>query len=272
MPASSPDYGWTLAPLVLLALAAYLVVYVLRWRRSRRIAGPRGASLGQLAAFVTAILLLFVALVSPVDRLAEQLMTMHMVQHLLLIDLAPIALMLGLSKVILRPVSRVLIRLERRAGPFGHPAFGVVVYVGAMTAYHVPAVYDLTLRSELAHAVAHVALVAAGCVYWWHLLSPVRQRLRLGGLGPVVYMVSTKLLVGFLGVALAFAPTVLYDAYEGQPDYWGLDRLADQNVAGLLMGLEQSIVMGIALAVLFARALTDSDRADARADRLNPTG
>jgi cytochrome c oxidase assembly factor CtaG len=103
-------------------------------------------------------------------------------------------------------------------------------------------------------------------LYWWHLLSPIRSRLRLGGLGPIAYMASTKLLVGFLGVMLAFAPNLLYD-YDWSGTKWGLSAINDQHVAGLIMALEQSIVMGIALAYLFFRMLSEADAADQRAER-----
>ena len=79
-------------------------------------------------------------------------------------------------------------------------------------------------------------------------------------MGPVLYMVSTKLLVGMLGIVLAFAPTALYAFYEHQPHYWGLTAGEDMNMAGLLMALEQSIVMGIALAYLFVQMLGESER------------
>jgi len=92
--------------------------------------------------------------------------------------------------------------------------------------------------------------------------------MRRGGPGPIVYMVSTKLLVGVLGVGLAFAPHALYSYYKHQPQYWGLTHAEDQSLAGLLMALEQSIVMGIALVVLFIRMLNESERQAQREERL----
>jgi cytochrome c oxidase assembly factor CtaG len=261
------DGSWTFAPIVLVALVGYAVAYALRWRRARAQGGARAASMARLALWMTGVALLFVALISPVDRIGEQLAAVHMVQHLLIADLAPICLTLGLTKWILRPVTRRIHRIERAAGPFGHPAFGVVAYVGAMWLWHVPALYDAALRHSGVHVVEHLTFGAAGLLYWWHLLSPIRSRLRLSGLGPVMYMASTKLLVGFLGVLLAFAPNVLYPFYEAGGDRWGLSTLDDQHVAGLIMALEQSLVMGIALAYLFVRMLAESDAEDQRAER-----
>ena len=138
-----------------------------------------------------------------------------------------------------------------------------------MWLWHVPALYNAALDHAFVHVLEHLSFAAAGLLYWWHLLSPIRSRLRLGGLGPVLYMASTKILVGFLGVLLAFSPNLLYDAYAlpaGQTR-WGLDPLDDQHVAGLIMALEQSIVMGIALAYLFVRMLAESEEEDRRAER-----
>jgi cytochrome c oxidase assembly factor CtaG len=190
-----------------------------------------------------------------------------MVQHVLLLDIAPILILLGFTRVLMRPLTRRVAALERRAGPLAHPVFAVVLYVGVMWLWHVPALYDAALRHEGIHVLEHLAFGLAGALYWWHLISPIRGRLRLGGLGPATYMASTKLLVGLLGIALTFAPHALYDFYAHAPRHWGLTPTEDQSVAGLVMALEQSITMGIALAWLFARMLGESERAEQRAER-----
>ena len=133
--------------------------------------------------------------------------------------------------------------------------------------WHVPALYDAALEHAVVHVLEHVTFAVAGGLYWWHLLSPIRGRKRLGGMGPVVYMIATKLLVGLLGVGLAFAPDTIYAFYEDQPGYWGLGPETDQQIGGLIMATEQSIVMGIALAYLFVRMLAESDRQNEREER-----
>jgi cytochrome c oxidase assembly factor CtaG len=190
-----------------------------------------------------------------------------MVQHVLLLDLAPILAIVGLTRVILRPLTRVVHEVERRAGPFAHPAFAVALYVAVIWAWHVPAAYDLAVRHSGVHLLEHLTFLLAGSLYWWHLLSPIRARLRLEGLGPVAYMGSTKLLVGALGMGLAFAPTALYPYYVHLPRVWGISALDDQAMAGLIMAVEQSIVMGVALVVLFVRALAESEREQQREER-----
>jgi putative membrane protein len=262
----SVDTSWTFAPIVLIALLGYAVVYGLRWRTARREGGARAAPVGRAILWGTGVAALFVALISPLDVLGEQFATFHMLQHLLIADIAPICFTLGLTKWILRPITRKIHRLERAAGPFGHPAFGVVAYVTAMWAWHVPALYDAALANAYVHTLEHLSFGAAGLLYWWHLLSPIRTRLRLGGMGPIMYMASTKIIVGFLGILLAFAPDLLF-SYDWRGSKWGLDAIDDQHVAGLVMALEQSIVMGIALAWLFFRMLSESEAEDQRAER-----
>ncbi len=263
----APTIAWTFEPSVLIGVAALGVLYVLGWRRGRATGSAHKPGWGRMALFAGGLLVILAALVSPIDVLGDQLLLMHMVQHILLLDFAPILLILGLNKVLLRPVTRRVQRLERRAGFFAHPAFAVLAYAGFMWLWHVPALYDAALRNTTIHAFEHLCFSAAGTLYWWHLLSPIRNRHRLGGMGPVAYMVSTKLLVGLLGIVLAFAPASFYPFYEHHPRYWGLSPSEDQSMAGLLMALEQSIVMGIALVWVFVQMLSESEREAQREER-----
>jgi putative membrane protein len=263
----SPPIQWSFEPSVLAGVAALALAYVVGWRRARRPGAPHPPGYGRLSLYLGGLLAVAAALVSPIDGLSDDLMVIHMVQHMLLLDVAPILMILGLTKGILRPVTRRVQALERRAGPLAHPAFAVIAYVGLMWAWHVPAMYDLALRHYAIHVCEHLCFAFAGSLYWWHLLSPIRNRRRLGGLGPVVYMAATKLCIGTLGVLLAFEPTALYGFYVHQPRYWGLSAREDQNLAGVLMALEQSIVMGIALVWLFVRMLSESEAMAQRADR-----
>lgn len=263
----SPYLSWTLDPSVLLGVGVLAAVYVNWWRRAREPGAPHPPGLGRLALYFGGLLAILIALVSPIDRLGDQLMVMHMAQHLLLLDVVPILLILGLTKGLMRPVARQAHALETRAGFFAHPVFAVIAYAGFMWLWHVPALYDAALHNSWLHALEHICFAAAGTLYWWHLISPIRSRYRMAGLGPIGYMVSTKLVVGILGIALAFAPTALYAFYAHHPHYWGLSPAEDQSMAGLEMALEQSIVMGIALVVLFVQMLNESEREARRAER-----
>jgi putative membrane protein len=263
----SPQISWSFEPGVLLLVLALALLYVRAWRRARQPGEPHPPGLGRLVLFATGLIAVLAALVSPIDVLGEQLMVMHMLQHILLLDIAPILIILGLTKGLLRPATRHLNAAERRAGFIAHPVFAVFAYAGLMWLWHVPAMYDAALRHSGVHVLEHLCFALAGGLYWWHVLSPIRSRMRLGGMGPIAYMTSTKVLVGILGIVLAFAPNSIYPFYQHQPHYWGLSASEDQNMAGLLMALEQSIVMGIALVWLFVQMLSESEREAQRAER-----
>ncbi len=266
-PNVAPKIAWSFEPTVLIGVAALAILYALAWRRARATGAPHRPGFGRLALFTCGLLAILAALVSPIDDLGDQLLVMHMLQHVLLLDIVPILLILGLNKVLLRPVTRRLNSIEQRAGYLAHPAFAVLAYAGFMWAWHIPAMYDAALKNSAVHAFEHICFAGAGTLYWWHVLSPIRNRMRLRGLGPIGYMVSTKLLVGMLGIVLAFAPSSFYPFYQHHPHYWGLSPSEDQSMAGLLMALEQSIVMGIALVVLFVQMLNESEREAQRAER-----
>jgi cytochrome c oxidase assembly factor CtaG len=263
----TPQTSWSFDPSVVVLLIALSLAYGRGWLLARGPGVPHPPGYGRLALFVAGVVTVVAALESPLDILGTQLMVMHMLQHVLLLDIAPILFILSLTKGILRPITRRLTAVETRAGAFAHPAFAVLFYVFVMALWHLPTMYDVALRYENVHLIEHVCFGLAGGLYWWHLLSPIRSRLRLDGMGPVLYMVVTKLLVGVIGVILAFSPHSIYPFYQHHPDYWGLSPGVDQNLAGVVMALEQSIVMGIALAWLFVRMLGESEREAQRAER-----
>lgn len=264
------DASWTLAPGPILLVGGLSLAYGLGWLKARR-SNPRNparaAPTWRAGVFALGVIALIAALISPIDSLAEQIFAMHMVQHVLLLDIAAILLILGLTKTILRPVTPYVHRLEQATGWLASPAFAVAAYVGLMWLWHVPFMYDAALEHPGIHVLEHVTFLSVGILYWWHLLSPVRSHMRFGGLAPVTYMGVTKILVGVLGIALTFSTSPLYDFYENGERHWGLSALDDQAVAGAIMAIEQSVVMGIALAYLFIRALQESEAAELRDER-----
>jgi cytochrome c oxidase assembly factor CtaG len=265
-----PNLSWTLSPPLILVLAAAGGAYFRRWRAVRRAPGARAgtdAPVWRLCCFAGSLACTLIALASPLDSLSEQLFSIHMVQHIVLLDVAPILAILGFTRVLLRPLTRAIHRLERSAGPLASPAFAVALYIAVIWAWHIPGAYDLALRNGAVHVLEHASFLAAGSLYWWHLLSPIRARMRLPGMGPIVYMATAKLFVGALGMGLAFAPRALYPYYAHHARVWGLSAPDDQAIAGLAMALEQSIVMGIALVVLLIAAIGESEREQQRRER-----
>jgi cytochrome c oxidase assembly factor CtaG len=266
------NYTWSLQPVVLVTLAFLGGVYFWRMRDLHRGDPSAGRHDGaRMVAFGGGLAVLFIALCSPIDTVGEQrLFTVHMVQHLLLADIAPILLLLGLTRAFLRPAVRRLRPIEESLGPIAHPATALVVLVATMWAWHLPALYELALRHPAAHALEHAMFFTAGIAFWWFVIEPVPPRHGLKGLGTLAYVGSAKLLMGALGVVLAFSPTAIYDTYEHAPRAWGLSPVADLNVGGVTMMLEQSLVLVICFAILFTRMLERSEQDQRRRERFEP--
>jgi putative membrane protein len=260
-PVADAPYAWSLHPQVLLAAALAGGAYAWRLRASR------GGYL-RAAAFAGGLTVLVLALVSPIDRLGEErLFSAHMAQHLLLADVAPILLLLGLSRQIMRPAVRRLAPIERLLGPLAHPLTALVLVVAVVWVWHLPAMYELALRNPWAHQLEHLTFLGAGIAFWWYVIEPVPPRRRLRGMASAGYLAAAKLLLGALGVLLAFSPDALYETYESAPRTWGLSAVEDLNVGGLLMMLEQSIVLVTFFAIVFVRMLEQSEDAERRRER-----
>ena len=267
--AAHPHVDWLPDPLVLAPLAVLVAIYVRRFRRARADEGGRGAGPRQAVAFVAGMLALLAALATPLDGLGEDyLFSAHMLQHVLLGDLAPALLLLSLSRVLLRPVTRRLMRVERALGPFASPWTGIALWLGLMYLWHVPAMYEAAIENPLIHLLEHASFFTAGVAVWWPLVAPVPMRRPLKGLWPLAYIGTAKFGLAALGLYFTWSTNVLYDYYEGVPRIWGLSAVDDQNAGGAIMMVEQSLTFVIALVVLFAGMLTRSEADELRRERL----
>ena len=216
------------------------------------------------------MLALLAALVSPIDGLGEDyLFSAHMVQHVLLGDIAPLLLLLSLSRVIMRPATRRLMRVERALGPLASPLDGD----RDLARSHVPLAHPGALRrGRRAPAAARAraplllrgrrgALVAAGPAGADAPgASPACSR------SPTSR--SAKGGLAALGLFLAWSSTAHYPCYEHTPRIWGLSPVEDQNVAGVIMMVEQSLTLAIVLVWQFVRMLTRSEQEELRRERL----
>jgi putative membrane protein len=260
---------WTFSLPILIPIGAYVWFYVRRFREVRRSSGPRGAGTRQLAAFIGSLAVIFVALVSPLDGLGEDyLFSAHMVQHLLLGDIAPLLMLLALSRVIMRPLTRRLQSVERAFGPLAHPASALILWLGLVYLWHVPSLYDAALEQPALHALQHVSFFTAGVLVWWPLIQPVPMRNRLTGMWTFGYIGAAKLGLASLGLYLTWTSTVAYTYYEHVPRVWGLSAISDQNVGGAIMMVEQSVLLVSVLAILFGRMLAQSEQDELRRERL----
>ena len=264
-----PQIHWFSDPAVLAPLALIVVIYVRRFRAARREGGGRGAGWPQALAFAGGMLALLAALVTPIDGLGEDyLFSAHMFQHVLLGDIAPLLLLLSLSRVILRPVTRRLMRFERALGPLASPITALVIWLGTMYLWHVPALYDAAIEHPLVHALEHFSFFAAGIALWWPLVQPIPMRHGLTGLQPLAYIAGAKGGLAALGLVLTWSSTTFYPFYEDAPRIWGLSAIEDQNVAGVIMMVEQSLTLVMVLVWVFVRLLARSEDEQRRRERL----
>jgi len=268
MSLAAVDYSWSLQPHVIAALVLAAAVYFWRMRDLRPAEGFRARDRARIASFAAGLVVVFVALCSPIDTVGEErLFTVHMAQHLLLADFAPILLLLGLTRAFMRPAVRRLRPVEEALGPLAHPAVALALLIATMWAWHVPALYELALDHAWAHSLEHAMFFTTGVLFWWFLLEPVPPRHRLKGPAAVAYVSTAKLLMAALGVVLAFSPNVLYDTYEAAPEAWGMSALTDLNVGGLVMMLEQSLVLVVVFSIVLSRMLERSEREQQRRER-----
>jgi len=264
-----PQVHWNFSLPVLVPIVLFAGIYVWRFREARREAGGRGAGWPQAVAFAGCVLCLLAAVVSPIDGLGEDyLFSAHMVQHILLGDLAPLLLLVSLSRVIMRPATRRLHRIERRLGRFAHPATFIAAWLALVYFWHIPSLYDAALEHPLAHGVEHATFFTAGTLLWWPLIQPVPMRHRLEGMQGLLYIFAAKATLGVLGLYLTWSKSVAFDYYNHVPRIWDLTAISDQNVGGAIMMVEQAMVLFLVFSLLFVRMLTQSEEAERRRERL----
>jgi cytochrome c oxidase assembly factor CtaG len=169
----------------------------------------------------------------------------------------------------LRPVTRRLLRVERALGPLASPPVAIVVWLATMYFWHIPALYDAAAENPLLHMVEHLSFFGAGVALWWPLVQPIPMRHGLTGLQPLGYIAAAKGGLAALGLFLAWSSTAHYPHYEETPRIWGLSAVEDQNVAGVIMMVEQSMTLVLVMVWLFVRMLNRSEQDEQRRERLD---
>lgn len=241
---------WRSDPSVLLGLLLCGGLYLLA-RRSR--AGSRGSGLPRtrLALFVLGLVVLGLALESPLDGLGDRyLFSMHMVQHLLLVLVAPPLLLGGLGDLLDRPV-RLAPPLASAVRLITAPAIAFLTFNVVFALAHLPGVLDLTLRSEGAHIVEHLLFLGTALLTWWPVLSPMPEVPALSYPLRMVYLFMQTLPCALVGAFITLTGHVLYAPYGRAPRLWGLSALQDQQVGGLIMWIGGSLYFFLAFAAVF---------------------
>jgi len=177
----------------------------------------------------------------------------HMVQHLLLMTLAPPLILLGAPLKLLteRPAQRFVESI-----PQLHPAVGWIGATAALVVWHVPAVFILGLRSEMWHGIEQVSFLVAGLLFWWPVVEPSQHASKWPESSILLYLFLATLPCDILSGFLVFCDRVIYPVYLSSPRQFSMTALEDQQCAGALMWTCVTVVYLIAGAVFAARLLS----------------
>jgi putative membrane protein len=260
---------WAFEPVVVVSLAASAVFYAMGVRKLWREAETgRGLRRWEVWCYAGGWLALFVALVSPLHPWGRVLFSAHMTQHEILMLVAAPLVVLG------RPVIAFLWAMPMRwARLFGgwakaawwqkfwraltNPFVAWALHAVALWAWHIPSLFQATLRSEWVHTAQHLSFLVSALLFWWALIHGRRGLMGYGA--GVLYMFTTMVHSGLLGALITFARGVWYPAYNGLTASWGLTPLEDQQLGGLIMWIPAGLVYIVAGLALFAGWLRESD-------------
>jgi len=264
---SSP---WQLEPFVVAPAAVAAVCFFQGFVRLRRRGRADHASWARSALFTLGLSAAVLPLVSPLDELGDRfLLSAHMLQHVLIGDAAPALLLLSLRGplfffVVPEPLLRVLGRaawLRRAAAWLVRPPVALLAWAGAYGGWHVPVAYDFAARHQSVHDLEHASFVVAGLLVWNLLVDPARHG-RLSR-GKRLAIVAALFAMGtVISDVLIFSLQPLYPAYASEAHrVFGLSPLRDQQLAGLVMAVEQLATLGTCAALLLLPELRRRRRA-----------
>jgi cytochrome c oxidase assembly factor CtaG len=245
--------AWHTHPSVLLGCVALLAGYLAALRFH-----PPGSALYYLAG----VLVLLFALLSPLHTLGDSyLFSAHMLQHLLLVQVVPPLLLLGIPAALAQRVLNVpVLRAVEGALNQALPAWSIGI--GALWVWHLPAFYNAALEHEGIHIAEHLCFLATATIFWWPIVGPLPER-RLAPLAAALYLFAAMVAGSVLGIILTFAPPGLYPTYLNPVDRlgivvllregWGLSPAIDQQLGGLLMWVPGNLVYFWACVAALAR-------------------
>lgn len=253
LPSSAPQYGWTLEPSVLVAAAVALFLFVHAFVRLRRRGRSDHASWDRLVLFVAGLAAGVLPLVSPLDPIGDHyLLSAHMLEHVLIGDVAPALMLLSLRGPLLFffVPAGILTSVARSApargvlGALSRPRVAVSIWAVVIGTWHIPALYDYTLTHQTVHDLEHACFFGAGLLVWAQLIDPARHHALTRGRRLAV-AASLFWMGTVLSDVLIFSFRPLYPAYAAQPArLLELSPVRDQQLAGLVMMGEQLLSLG----------------------------
>jgi putative membrane protein len=243
-----------------LELAPLVVAALLYARRAFTLARRgRPVPVWRQVCFASGLLLVPVAFFSPIGHISEELVSVHMVEHLLIGDIAALLLVLGLTGPLLQPLLAipVLDRLRVLANPaVAFPLWTIDLYL-----WHLPALYQDAFGGTAVHALEHTMFIFFGCLMWMPLVGPLPKPAWFTNAWKLGYVLTVRFTGVVLGNVLMWSGTVFYPVYAKGEAHWDISPLADQSTAGVIMMVEGTFVtLGIFAWLFFRSAQEGSER------------
>jgi cytochrome c oxidase assembly factor CtaG len=237
--------SWTFDPLALVAIAGAAFLYYRRTSTLARRDQPVAA--WRQVLFGLGLVMLAFALFSPMDAVGEEeLFFVHMIQHILIGELAPLALVAGLTGPILRPVLQF--RVVRGLRALAHPLVAFPLWALNLYVWHLPTLYESALTSTPLHALEHICFLTAGALFWAPVLEPLPAPRWFGSGAKLLYIVAARFTSMVLANVLIWNEGPVYASYDHAVDPYGISAAADQGMAGSVMMIVDSIVTIAAIA------------------------
>lgn len=258
-------------PVVAIAIGTAAGVYAGGTRAAWRHAGRgRGVRRWQVWCFTGGMLVIVLALASPLDALADQLFAAHMAQHVLLAIVAPPLIVAGApltAALWLLPLAtrkRLVQWMKRLRWPttlwaaLTAPALAWAIHAVAMWIWHLPRLYTLALDNSLVHAAEHASFVGTASLIWWGVLYPKRSRRAAYALGAAALFL-TMMQSGALGALLTLSHRIWFPVHAAGEALWGVAPLEDQQLAGLIMWVPGGLLYLVAMSALFLAWMRPGD-------------
>ncbi|MBS1880261.1 MAG: cytochrome c oxidase assembly protein [Actinobacteria bacterium] len=212
-------------------------------------------------SFAIGIVVIALAVGGPIEGYATKLVLAHMVQHLLLADLASLLLVLGLTGPLLRPI--LALPVGRYLRFLAHPVVAITVFTANLFLWHVPALYQAVTTSVPLHELEHLSFIATGCLLWMPLFGPMPTPSWFGKGAHVVYAAGIWLPAMVLANVLMWAGSGFYPHYAASAEELGIAPVADQSTAGAILMAWCTVLALSLFAWAFLRwAREDSERQD----------
>jgi putative membrane protein len=248
------------APVQTIGLPVVVVLcWLPYWIRARTLAREgRPVPTWRRVCFACGLIVLEIALSPPVDHLSDQLLVVHMAEHLLIGDIAALLFVLGLTGPMMVPLLRNRVISKLRV--LSHPVVAIVVWGVNFYAWHTPALYQAALRHDALHALEHATFLAFGIAVWMALLGPLPKPAWFSNAARLVYIVAVRLIGTVLANIMIFGGTVFYPFYRAGDAHWHVSPIADQVAAGGLMMVEESLLTIGLFCWLFLRVANQNEQ------------